>query len=113
MKILKHETHDYDSDQKKLFTQLDPARMEKLHAWAGPSGVMTCFGPGMHAPKARAVQLSHVASMRAEDCHLFAQIHLQSSLTSLDYLGPQDRRRRSPHGYWCVCDAPLRVPGPL
>lgn len=75
-------------------------------------GDETCFGPGMHAPKARAVQLSHVASMRAENRHLFELINLQSSLTSLDYLGPQDRRRRFPHGYGCFCDAPLRVPGP-
>ena len=75
-------------------------------------GDETCFGPGMHAPKARAVQLSHVASMRADNRHLFELISLQSSLRSLDHLGPQDRRRRFPHGYGCFCDAPLRVPGP-
>ena len=50
-------------------------------------------------------------------CHLHEGwnlwlIHLQSSFGSLDHLGPQDRRRRFPHGYGCFCDAPLRVPGP-
>lgn len=46
---------DYDSIFFSwiLFAKLDPARMEKLHVWAGPSGVMKLV-------------LAHVASMRAE-----------------------------------------------